>query len=78
MLPIRVNLRLPLATFNRRKLEDLSNLQWWVVGRVPAEICNDLCESFPESEVKLVIRDAHLRPSDDSPLEVSSESVVGV
>jgi L-ornithine N5-oxygenase len=37
-------------------------------GQSAAEIFNDLCSRFPESEVRLVIRGASLRPSDDSPL----------
>jgi L-ornithine N5-oxygenase len=37
-------------------------------GQSAAEIYNDLSERFPESEVKLVIKGASLRPSDDSPL----------
>jgi L-ornithine N5-oxygenase len=41
-------------------------------GQSAAEIFNDLWSRFPESEVKLIIRGASLRPSDDSPLWVSS------
>jgi L-ornithine N5-oxygenase len=37
-------------------------------GQSAAEIFNDLWERFPDAEVKLVIRGASLRPSDDSPL----------
>lgn len=37
-------------------------------GQSAAEIFNDLWSRFPDSEVKLVIRGASLRPSDDSPL----------
>lgn len=37
-------------------------------GQSAAEIYNDLSSRFPESEVRLVIRGASLRPSDDSPL----------
>ncbi|KAG9237780.1 putative L-ornithine 5-monooxygenase [Amylocarpus encephaloides] len=36
-------------------------------GQSAAEIYNDLTERFPESEVRLVIKGASLRPSDDSP-----------
>jgi L-ornithine N5-oxygenase len=36
-------------------------------GQSGAEIFADLCERFPDSEVRLVIRDSSLRPSDDSP-----------
>lgn len=36
-------------------------------GQSAAEIYNDLCSRFPDSEVRLVIRGASLRPSDDSP-----------
>ncbi|PMD18978.1 L-ornithine N5-oxygenase sida [Hyaloscypha hepaticicola] len=36
-------------------------------GQSAAEIFNDLWERFPDAEVKLVIRGASLRPSDDSP-----------
>jgi len=37
-------------------------------GQSAAEIFNDLCERFPNAEVKLLIKGASLRPSDDSPL----------
>lgn len=37
-------------------------------GQSAAEIFNDLWERFPDAEVKLVIKGASLRPSDDSPL----------
>jgi L-ornithine N5-oxygenase len=37
-------------------------------GQSAAEIYNDLSERFPDSEVRLVIKGASLRPSDDSPL----------
>jgi len=37
-------------------------------GQSAAEIFNDLWERFPDAEVKLIIRGASLRPSDDSPL----------
>lgn len=37
-------------------------------GQSAAEIFNDLWERFPESKVRLVIKGASLRPSDDSPL----------
>lgn len=37
-------------------------------GQSAAEIFNDLWSRFPEASVKLVIRGASLRPSDDSPL----------
>jgi len=40
-------------------------------GQSAAEIFNDLWSRFPESEVKLIIKGASLRPSDDSPLYVS-------
>ena len=57
----------------------ISNIQQRVAGRPPrfavvgsgqsaAEIFNDLWERFPDSQVKLVIKGASLRPSDDSPL----------
>lgn len=39
-------------------------------GQSAAEIFNDLGERFPDAEVKLVIKGASLRPSDDSPLFV--------
>ncbi|KAG0652966.1 L-ornithine N(5)-monooxygenase [Hyphodiscus hymeniophilus] len=37
-------------------------------GQSAAEIFNDLWERFPTSQVKLIIKGASLRPSDDSPL----------
>jgi L-ornithine N5-oxygenase len=37
-------------------------------GQSAAEIFNDLWERFPDSKVRLVIKGASLRPSDDSPL----------
>jgi L-ornithine N5-oxygenase len=37
-------------------------------GQSAAEIFNDLSERFPNAEVKLIIKGASLRPSDDSPL----------
>jgi L-ornithine N5-oxygenase len=37
-------------------------------GQSAAEIFNDLSERFPDAEVKLIIKGASLRPSDDSPL----------
>ena len=37
-------------------------------GQSAAEIFNDLWERFPDAQVKLVIKGASLRPSDDSPL----------
>jgi L-ornithine N5-oxygenase len=37
-------------------------------GQSAAEIYNDLCERFEDAQVRLVIRGASLRPSDDSPL----------
>ena len=37
-------------------------------GQSAAEIFNDLWERFPDSQVKLIIKGASLRPSDDSPL----------
>lgn len=37
-------------------------------GQSAAEIYNDLSERFDESQVRLIIRGASLRPSDDSPL----------
>ena len=37
-------------------------------GQSAAEIFNDLWERFPDSEVRLIIKGASLRPSDDSPL----------
>lgn len=37
-------------------------------GQSAAEIFNDLWERFPDAEVKLIIKGASLRPSDDSPL----------
>lgn len=37
-------------------------------GQSAAEIFNDLWERFPNSQVKLIIKGASLRPSDDSPL----------
>lgn len=37
-------------------------------GQSAAEICNDLWDRFPEANVKLIIKDSSLRPSDDSPL----------
>jgi L-ornithine N5-oxygenase len=37
-------------------------------GQSAAEIFNDLWDRFPEAEVKLIIKGASLRPSDDSPL----------
>lgn len=37
-------------------------------GQSAAEIFNDLWERFPESKVRLIIKGASLRPSDDSPL----------
>ncbi|EHL01090.1 putative L-ornithine 5-monooxygenase [Glarea lozoyensis 74030] len=36
-------------------------------GQSAAEIYNDLSERFPDSQVRLVIKGASLRPSDDSP-----------
>ncbi|TVY84623.1 L-ornithine N(5)-monooxygenase, partial [Lachnellula suecica] len=36
-------------------------------GQSAAEIFNDLSSRFPDSQVKLIIRGASLRPSDDSP-----------
>jgi L-ornithine N5-oxygenase len=39
-------------------------------GQSAAEIFNDLWERFPDSQVKLIIKGASLRPSDDSPLQV--------
>ena len=37
-------------------------------GQSAAEIFNDLWERFPDADVKLIIKGASLRPSDDSPL----------
>jgi L-ornithine N5-oxygenase len=37
-------------------------------GQSAAEIFNDLWDRFPNSEVKLIIKGASLKPSDDSPL----------
>ena len=37
-------------------------------GQSAAEIFNDLWDRFPDAEVKLILRDRCLRPSDDSPL----------
>lgn len=37
-------------------------------GQSAAEIFNDLWERFPDSQIKLIIKGASLRPSDDSPL----------
>ena len=37
-------------------------------GQSAAEIFNDLSSRFPDAQVKLVIKGASLRPSDDSPL----------
>jgi len=37
-------------------------------GQSAAEIFNDLWERFPDADVKLFIKGASLRPSDDSPL----------
>lgn len=37
-------------------------------GQSAAEIFNDLSSRFPDADVKLIIRGASLRPSDDSPL----------
>lgn len=37
-------------------------------GQSAAEIFENLCERFPESEVSLIIKGQALRPSDDSPL----------
>jgi L-ornithine N5-oxygenase len=37
-------------------------------GQSAAEIFNDLSSRFPDANVKLIIRGASLRPSDDSPL----------
>jgi L-ornithine N5-oxygenase len=37
-------------------------------GQSAAEILNDLSERFPDAQVRLVIKGASLRPSDDSPL----------
>lgn len=37
-------------------------------GQSAAEIFNDIWDRFPDSEVKLIIKGASLRPSDDSPL----------
>ena len=39
-------------------------------GQSAAEIFNDLWERFPDAEVKLIVKGASLRPSDDSPLLV--------
>jgi L-ornithine N5-monooxygenase len=39
-------------------------------GQSAAEIFNDLSSRFPDAQVKLVIKGASLRPSDDSPLYV--------
>ena len=39
-------------------------------GQSAAEIFNDLWERFPDAEVRLIIKGASLRPSDDSPLFV--------
>jgi L-ornithine N5-oxygenase len=36
-------------------------------GQSAAEIFNDLWDRFPDAEVKLIIKGASLRPSDDSP-----------
>lgn len=44
-------------------------------GQSAAEIFNDLWERFPESHVRLIIKGASLRPSDDSPLYVSPFSL---
>jgi L-ornithine N5-oxygenase len=37
-------------------------------GQSAAEIFNDLSERFPDAQVRLIIKGASLRPSDDSPL----------
>jgi L-ornithine N5-monooxygenase len=52
--------------------EEGSNLRFAVIGsgQSAAEIFNDLWERFPDADVKLVIKGASLRPSDDSPLFV--------
>jgi L-ornithine N5-oxygenase len=57
-----------IGTIQERERE--RRLRFAVVGsgQSAAEIFNDLWERFPDAEVKLVIKGASLRPSDDSPL----------
>jgi L-ornithine N5-monooxygenase len=53
-----------------QKQEEGRKLRFAVMGsgQSAAEIFNDLWERFPDASVKLVIKGASLRPSDDSPL----------
>jgi L-ornithine N5-monooxygenase len=53
-----------------QKREEGRKLRFAVIGsgQSAAEIFNDLWERFPDADVKLVIKGASLRPSDDSPL----------
>jgi L-ornithine N5-monooxygenase len=53
-----------------QKREEGKRLRFAVIGsgQSAAEIFNDLWERFPDAQVKLVIKGASLRPSDDSPL----------
>jgi L-ornithine N5-oxygenase len=55
-----------------QKREEGRKLRFAVIGsgQSAAEIFNDLWERFPDADVKLVIKGASLRPSDDSPLWV--------
>lgn len=50
--------------------EEKRKLKFAVIGsgQSAAEIFNDLWDRFPDAEVKLAIKGASLRPSDDSPL----------
>lgn len=55
---------------NIQDQETRTKLRFAVIGsgQSAAEIFNDLWTTFPESEIKMIMKGASLRPTDDSPL----------